>query len=267
MNEYLKPFTNLDKKMPLYVKLAGITYPDPTYRISRTDSKIAVVEYVTDGEGYISLGDKTHHIGKDTVYFLPPNERHSYSADKDNPYTKIFMNVSGSLCEHLIHVYGLSGNYIFDGKGLKPVFEKIVATIQSDMSDNEMQFILQGLFTEIISRLSVELDKNKYSDEALKLKKYLDSNPHRLVSAKELSKTIFRSQDYCQKLFYREFGITPYAYQLEQKMQTAKSLLTDTNMSIGEIAKKIGYTDIHYFSNLFLRKCNCRPSDYRKNKR
>ena len=140
----------------------------------------------------------------------------------------------------LVLAYGLSGKYFFDGNGLKPTFEKIADIISSDMPDSDMQAVLQGIFVEIISKLSVAVSENKHSDEALKLKNYLDSNISHIVSTAELAKTIFRSQDYCQKLFSREFGITPYAYQLVCKMQTAKSLLADTDISVGEIAEKLG---------------------------
>ena len=150
---------------------------------------------------------------------------------------------------------------------MKPTFEKIVSVICSEMTDYEMQTVLQGIFVEILSKLSYASTRTVYSAEACKLKNYLDENSHRIVSAEELSRTIFRSPDYCQKLFNREFNITPYAYQIEKKMQKAKFLLADTNLSIGEIAEKIGYNDIHYFSNLFQMKCGLRPSNYRKSKK
>jgi hypothetical protein len=38
--------------------------------------------------------------------------------------------------------------------------------------------------------------ENSYSNEALKLKYYLDSHPDRIVSAEELAKTIFRSSSW-----------------------------------------------------------------------
>lgn len=267
MDEYLKCFADLDKEMPFYITLAGITYPDPTYHITRTRADISVIEYVTDGDGYVILDGKTHHVCRDMIYFLPQGKRHNYYSDSKNPFTKIFLNVSGDFCERLVFAYGLSGKCFFDGNGLKPTFEKIVSVIRSDMPDGDVQAILQGIFIEIISRLSVAMRETKHSDEALKLKNFIDSNPERIVSSNELSKIIFRSQDYCQKLFSREFNTTPYAYQLERKMQTAKSLLADTNLSVGEIAEKLGYSDIHYFSNLFYKKCGCRPSIYRKSRR
>ncbi len=267
MNEYLKPFACVDKKTPFYISLAGVTYPSPTYHITRTKADMFVIEYVTEGCGYVFADGKMNYVGKDTVYILSQGEKHDYYADSENPFNKIFLNISGDFCKQLLLAYGLSGKHFFDGSGLKPTFEKIVDIISSDMPDGEMQAVLQGIFVEIISKLSVAVSENKHSDEARKLKNYLDSNISRLVSVAELAKTIFRSQDYCQKLFSREFGITPYAYQLERKIQKAKVLLTSTNISVGEIAQSLGYNDAHYFSNLFYNKCGCRPTDYRKSRR
>ena len=267
MQEYLKHFIPRGDTIPLSIVLAGITYPDPTYHITRTDSDVLVIEYVTDGAGYVVLEGEIHPVGKDTIYILPAGCRHDYRSDSEQPFTKIFMNISGSLAEHLLLAYGLTGKFIFDGTGLKASFERIASVLASERSDSEMQAALQGIFVEILAGLSVAQSENSYSNEALKLKYYLDSHPDRIVSAEELAKTIFRSKDYCLKLFRREFRITPYAYQIERKIETAKALLADTHTSIGDIAEKLGYSDIHYFSNLFQKKCGCRPSEYRKSRR
>ena len=267
MQEYLKHFIPRGDTMPFSVVLAGITYPDPTYHITRTDSDVLVIEYITDGTGYVVLDGKVHTVGKDTIYILPAGNRHDYYSDSKNPFTKIFMNISGRFAEHLLLAYGLTEKHIFDGTGWKESFERISYILTSDMSDSSMQAALQGIFVEILAGLSVALHENSYSNEGLKLKNYLDSHPERIVSADELAKNIFRSKDYCLKLFRREFHITPYAYQIERKMETAKSLLADTHISIGDIAEKLGYSDIHYFSNLFQKKCGCRPSEYRKSRK
>ena len=267
MKEFLKSFANFYKQVPVYIELAGITYPDSSYTISRPNSDVAVIEYITEGKGYVVTGGKPHLVNADSIYFLPQWENHHYYADSNNPFKKIFLNVKGSMCENLRLSYGLSSKYFFNGDGLKPLFLKISDIIHSDMTDTEMQSALQGIFVEIISRLSVAIKENNYSSEAITIKNFLDSNIERIVSAEELAKLIYRSKDYCQKLFLREFKMTPYAYQLEQKMQIAKSLLVNSRMSVGEIAQKVGYSDIHYFSNLFRKKCGLRPLAYRKSKR
>ena len=264
MNEFLKSFAGIEAKAPLEILLAGITYPDTTYHIVRENSEFYVIEYVIDGEGYVFAEGELHKVCADTVYLLRPGERHNYYADEKNPFTKIFLNVSGSLCEQLLTAYGFSSNYLFDGKGVRASFERILEIISSELSESDMQAELQGIFVEILSRLSNSQRENKHSRDAVLLKNYLDSNLNRIVEAKELSRVIFRSEDYCQKLFLREFKSTPYAYQLKRKMQIAKSLLLNTRLPIVEIAQRLGYEDVHYFSNLFLKKCGTRPLNYRK---
>ena len=267
LNEYLRTFGVYGTKSPFTISYAGITYPDPSYHISRAASEVAVIEYVLDGEGYVTVGDKVHHVYPDTVYILSLGARHNYYSDTKNPFTKIFMNISGALGEQLIHDYGLGDKHFFPGEGLRGCFERVLEVAKSSRTDNDVQAELQGIFVEILSRLSTSLAETFYSDEVLRLKSYLDANLGRLVSTTELAHVIFRSPDYCQKIFRQELGITPYAYQLERKMQTACSLLADTQLSVGEIAQKLGYADIHYFSNLFKRKCGASPLNYRKGKR
>ena len=239
MNEVLKAFPATADGSPLNISMAGITYPDSTYHIKRVKSSVSVIEYVLDGEGYIILDGETHHVTKDMIYFLPAGMDHEYFSDRDNPYTKIFMNIDGSpLSMRLIEDFGLRGKHIFGGNRLKELFEKILITIHSELTDGEMQAVL--------------------------LKRYLDSNLFRIVGGKELSGVIFRSPDYCLKLFSKEFGTTPYSYQIDRKMQVARTLLADTGMTVGEIAESLGYSDMHYFSNLFKSKCGVRPLEYRK---
>lgn len=256
-----------DENMPLTIVLAGFTYPSPGYIITRQSAPIFVIEYVTGGVGYVDLDGEIHKICKDTVYILKEGERHRYYADENDPFSKIFMNFSGSMAEKLLSSYKISDKYFFSGNGLLPIFERILEVIRSDASEQEMQASLQGILVEILSRLSQSESEARHSPEALKLKAYLDSADSRIVSAGEMAKYIFRSPDYCLKLFKREFGITPYAYQVKRKMEIAKSLLTDTAMTVGEIAVSLGYSDVHYFSNLFYAKCKCRPFAYRKKKR
>jgi len=264
LNERLRAFPSFRNVTPLCITMAGITDPDPSYRVERARSRVAVVEYVVDGVGYIKGKNSLYTVGKGQVYLLHPEERHEYYADASFPYTKIFLNASGPLAEQLLISYELTGKQVLEGASVRECFETVASLVESSLPDEVLQSRLQGLFVEILSRLSLACREGGYSEEALRLKRCLDEGIHRHVRASELASVIFRSTDYCLKLFRREFGITPYAYQLEQKMILAKTLLRDTRLSVGEIAAYLGYSDLHYFSNLFEKKCGLRPLSYRK---
>ncbi len=267
MNEKLKFFTQTENRMPLFISLAGITYPDSNYCITRKISGVNVIEYVLDGEGAVWVNGREHRVTKDTVYLLYKGEPHRYYSDANNPFTKIFLNITGDFYEKIVSSYEISGKHFFDGGTLRLKFERILKIIDDDMPDNEKQAALQGLLLEIMVLLKGSVSNAKHSEEAAILKEYIEGNIKSIVSTEKLAQIIFRSKDYCLKLFKKEFGMTPYSYQIENKMKTAKNLLANTAMTVGEISEALGYSDAHYFSNLFLNKCGMRPIAYRKSKK
>jgi AraC-like DNA-binding protein len=260
----MKAFTRTGAQSAFYISLAGTSYCDSSYLIERKNSPNAVIEYVVDGEGEVHCNGKIFRVKNDMIYFLPAHADQRYFADAENPFIKIFMDLRGELVETLTEAYDLTGKYVFEGTGLKASFERIQTLLHSDKSDDEIQCAMQGIFVEILSALSRTQTEAHHSDEALTIKKYLDSNTDKIVSAKELSAIVFRSPDYCQKLFLREFGTTPYEYQLKNKMHIAKTLLSNTTMTVGEISDSLGYSDQHHFSNLFKSRCGMSPLAWRK---
>lgn len=67
--------------------------------------------------------------------------------------------------------------------------------------------------------------------------------------------------------FYRSFkmayGLTPYQYIIEKKMQFAKKLLSDPSMTLSAIADKCGFPDVFTFSKAFKKFYGFSPSSMR----
>lgn len=264
MAEFLRFFVQPNAHTPYYISLSGITYPDPNYHINKQNRDISVIEYVTDGKGYVLIDNEYKEVKADMIYFLKKGDHHEYLADKKDPFTKIFLNISGTLSREIASLYGLANEHIFINKKLRSTFERIPQVLRSSKNEEEMQIELQVILTEILTKLSYQQSKEKASKEATKLKEYIDTNIDRIIPNSELAKVIFRSVDYCQKLFIKEYGITPYTYQINQKIMIAKNLLINTNISIGELGASLGYNDPHYFSNIFKTKTGLSPLKYRK---
>ncbi len=267
LREDLKAFPENRNDFPLHVELSGVSYCDDSYGIIRNISPIWIIEYILEGSGYVQIDGETTKVTKDMIYLLPEGKSHYYYADPEDPFTKIFLNIGGNTINHIVDAYGLTGKYFFDGTGLRETFERIPKIMNSGALDSVIQAAFHGIFVEVISRLSNQEKESLYSKEAIALKAYLDQNSGRIVTSEELSNLIFRSHDYCLKMFKREFGATPYAYQLNNKMRIASYLLSHTNMSVSDISESLGYGDAHYFSNLFKEKFGLRPLKYRKSKR
>ena len=254
------------RRSPLQISLAGISYCDGTYRISRPCSPVTVIEYVLEGEGYIVRDGVIHTVGQDTIYLLRQGEDQLYFSSAQHPWKKIFVNVSGKMAVQLSEQYGLAGEWTFNGTGLKELFLRIEEIVKRGDNGDSGRAALAAVYFEILMRLSLRRTQTAHTAEALRLQEYLDNHRNRLVGNQELATQIFRSADYCIKLFRQEFGVTPYEYQIRNKMEMACRLLRDTVLPVAQIGASLGYTDAGYFSGLFRQRCGMSPREYRKRK-
>jgi AraC-like DNA-binding protein len=63
-------------------------------------------------------------------------------------------------------------------------------------------------------------------------------------------------------LYRKLFGLSPIDDLLEGRVATARVLLTNVAVSVGEVAAQTGFTNFCYFSRLFRRRVGCTPRDY-----
>ncbi|MBO5099557.1 MAG: helix-turn-helix transcriptional regulator, partial [Clostridia bacterium] len=67
-----------------------------------------------------------------------------------------------------------------------------------------------------------------------------------------------------RNLFTEIMGVSPINYVIDQRMNAAADMLTNTTFPISEISKKVGYEDSYYFSRLFKNRVGVSPVRYRK---
>ena len=93
----------------------------------------------------------------------------------------------------------------------------------------------------------------------------LKSNKHRVLSG--IPNLMGESDIAIPNVFKNKYGITPYQYFLDKKIDAAKTYLTHTNISIGAISKTLHYEDQQYFSSSFKKTVGCSPVEYRRKTR
>lgn len=77
-----------------------------------------------------------------------------------------------------------------------------------------------------------------------------------------LASEVFVSKFHFIRQFSRCYGLTPYRYLTERRMQVAKVLL-DEGMSIGETCARVGFSSVPSFSSLFKRYVGYPPGKMR----
>ena len=252
---------------PFGIRLSGVSYCDGSYHIKRTKSPYSVIEYVEQGRGKVILEGKEFVAEKGDVYILPAGSCHEYYSSSHDPWVKKFFNVKGPLFLDLIRDYSLDNIVVIKNCDVKKTFDEIY---EYTCLKNEHEF---GFYDQIAIKMHALLieiknivSSNGHNEELLVVKRFIDKNLERIISNDELAGMIFRSNDHLIKAFKHRFGKTPYEYQIDRKITAAKRLLQYTQLSVGEISQRLGYSDQHYFSNLFKKKCGMSPLQYRKTK-
>lgn len=87
--------------------------------------------------------------------------------------------------------------------------------------------------------------------------------PESDLRQKTLSAQLHINTTYLSTVFLAQTGIRFVEYINTVKLKRAARLLTNTDLSITEVAQRLGYKDNSYFSRLFTKKFGLTPAKYR----
>jgi Response regulator containing CheY-like receiver domain and AraC-type DNA-binding domain len=126
---------------------------------------------------------------------------------------------------------------------------------------------LELWFRDKISSTCVEIRKGQrknISKIIINAKKYISDNYNLDITLDEIAKESCVSPHYFSRLFKEETGENFIDYLTRVRINKAKDLMQNSNISIKEICYKIGYNDPNYFSRLFKKVQKVSPTDYLK---
>jgi transcriptional regulator GlxA family with amidase domain len=107
-------------------------------------------------------------------------------------------------------------------------------------------------------------DDALHQDElVLTAQQWLQDNLHQGVSLAELAERLDCSQRTLARRFKTATGQSPGQYLQKQRMALATELLRATNLSVGEVAWRVGLHDVSYFTALFNRHRGMTPAKFR----
>jgi AraC family transcriptional regulator len=92
---------------------------------------------------------------------------------------------------------------------------------------------------------------------------YIDSNLHRNVTLSELSSLVQLTPGYFCGAFKQAMGRPPHQYLIEQRVERARRLLADPELSVTDVALIVGFNSQSHMNNHFRRIVGVTPARYR----
>lgn len=103
-------------------------------------------------------------------------------------------------------------------------------------------------------------DKSRYVLEAMDYISVHYNDPE--ISVGMIADHLGISEGHFSHIFKKETDYTPLNYLTRYRIHTAMTLLKDCRIKIYEVAERVGYRDIAYFSTMFKKLTGQSPSEY-----
>jgi AraC family transcriptional regulator len=101
-------------------------------------------------------------------------------------------------------------------------------------------------------------------DQLRRIEEYVDENIDENLSLQELSQQLQMTVHFFVRSFKRSTGLPPHQYVLRRRVERAKELLVDPEMSIADIALHCGFATQSHLTATFNRLTNLTPGEYRR---
>lgn len=126
----------------------------------------------------------------------------------------------------------------------------------------------QKLFFEILYELSIFIpdtwlakgNNHKLTEAINYIRMHFQEN----FTVNELARHCGYSVSRLRSAMKAQSGKTPIEYRNQLRIEKACEYLVTTNLSVVEIANKVGFSDVFYFSNFFKKNMGISPSAYRR---
>jgi AraC-like DNA-binding protein len=92
----------------------------------------------------------------------------------------------------------------------------------------------------------------------------VDAHPELFWSVADLAARAGYSQTHFCRTFKELTGASPQQYLIQARLSRAQDLLRKTDLTISQIADRLGYRDVYHFSKQFGRRMGLPPSEFRE---
>ena len=94
--------------------------------------------------------------------------------------------------------------------------------------------------------------------------KYINENFRNRITLDELAGRVHLDAAYLSRIFKKKFGIPPIEYVIRQRLDYARSLVLNTDMTATQIASYCGYNNVSFFIAAYKKEYGSTPYRHRR---
>lgn len=259
----------------MYLCYCGFEKCTPLHSFGPAIRPNYLLHYVLEGKGYYYVDDKKYTLTKNEGFLINPNTVTFYQADKDDPWTYLWIGIDGIKVPHYLKTIGLDHeNLIFKYDDSEILKDYLMDMLKNHKSSDSNAFKIEGLLYLFFSKLceksknissnsNSDISSNIYINQAIE---FIQNNYHNQIKVSDIAKYTSLNRSYLTSIFKKNLQMSPQKFLMKFRITKAADLLYDTDLPIGNIAYSCGYSDPLAFSKAFKKIKGVSPKEYRNNK-
>ena len=155
-----------------------------------------------------------------------------------------------------------------------PLIYHLVLSLKKALQLNTLdsRFYAESLSIALIAHLmQFYTAKNPITNDVLsedaqikQAKDYIHAYLTEKLSLQAIADAVGMSKYHFCRIFKQSTGLSPWQYVIQQRIELAKQLLKNSQLSIWQISDRLGYSNSTQFTNFFRQHTGITPSDFRK---
>ena len=240
----------------------------------QSDKACFIIHYVLSGQGTIRLEGRSCRVSANNFFILPPHSNATYSPDKHDPWSYIWIEISGTAMRTVLDGTTMRhDNFVFSDAEGHPVEKLLKEMVEADnaAAENAEGLLVTGYVYRLLAFLlqnhpKEQMQTSSKKEETTKIiSRYLTihyNDP--ALSIQSVAERFGFSPSYLTRLFKEQIGITPIQFVDDVRMKKAIELLNHRTLTINQIAEAVGYSNQFYFARRFKRYFGMPPTLYKQ---
>ena len=228
------------------------------------------IQYISEGEGTFVTYDRTFAVRPGSVIFVFPGQRHNYRPSKETGWIEYWVGFNGHFFNSLVQEGILTKEHTYLEIGVRDsiinIFEEIFDEVHAQRPFYQIK-ACSGIMSLIAELITFERRKDQpdyFQSIVEKAKILMENNIFHTINLSGISRQLGLSASRFNAIFKNYTSMSPYQYFIHIKINRAKGLLEHENLSVKEVAHKLGFEDQYYFSRLFKLKTGIAPSVWKQ---
>jgi len=240
----------------------------PTFRM-RPGRVISehLLYFIADGTFEGRVADQPTQLHSGSLFLLPPAIPHTFWIPSPPPVTYSFRFRLRAPNGDDVH-FGDRPITLHDAWDAMAILDQMYReyTEAAEHYTHRFRALCVLLSVEVLRKRSQtqHTERRLSPSQRLRILDMVLASGEKLPTPAEMARRVGLSPTYFSRLFTRTFGAPPRTWLKRERVRRGAQLLMETDLSVSEIAQRLGYHDIFLFSRQFKEEMGCGPTAYRK---